>query len=143
MRTLIIDDDADLRDFFSDVARACGQTDIDAVTTGEEALTHVIRKEYDLVTLDIHMPGVSGLEVLPLLRTMCPHAIIALVSGHVPEETSPDTITSADVVLTKPVRVGTFKTLLTNTERVKEILAETRQLGEPISVHTEAEVVAA
>ena len=35
----------------------------------------------DMITLDIAMPGQSGLHALPRLRSMLPHAIIVVISN--------------------------------------------------------------
>ena len=37
----------------------------------------------DLITLDIAMPGQSGLQALPRLRSMLPHAIIVVISNTI------------------------------------------------------------
>ena len=53
-------------------------------------MTQVLRSVYDVITVDIQMPGASGLEIIAMLRNMCPHAIIAVVSGFLPETMSED-----------------------------------------------------
>ena len=63
MKILIVDDEETIRDLFSQLAQIQGW-EVDAVSTGEEALVQVMRKNYDLITLDLNMPGLSGLEVI-------------------------------------------------------------------------------
>ena len=70
MNILIIDDEKTISDFFQKVAQARGYTDIDTAISAEEALTHIIRRNYDLITLDIHMPGTSGLDAIAMLRNL-------------------------------------------------------------------------
>jgi CheY-like chemotaxis protein len=82
VRILIIDDEPSVADLFSRLAAIHGFTDIDIVSTSEEAVTHVLRARYDLITLDIRMPGASGLEIIAILHNMNPHAVIAVISGH-------------------------------------------------------------
>ena len=129
MKILIIEDEKVVSDFFSQLAQAQGHTDIDAVYSGEEALTQVIRKAYDLITLDIQMPGVSGLEIIAMLRNMCPHAVIAIISGYIPEEISSEVASCVDVFLGKPVSIETFKTLLEKTEQIHQTMEEIYLLG--------------
>ena len=143
MNVLIIDDDAGLRKLFAEVVRSLGYPEADVAGSAAEALTHVIRREYSLITLDIQMPGATGLEVLPMVRNMCPHAVIALVSAFVPEELAPETAGCADVILNKPVAVATLRTILDNAARMTEILQETHALSHQMFRSTgETEMVA-
>lgn len=129
MKLLIVDDEENIVAFFSALARSHDHADIDTAGSGEEALTRVLRKAYDLITLDIHMPGASGLEVIAMLRNMNPHAIIALVSGYLPEDISSEVANCADVMLPKPVSVATFNQLLTSAQQINQIMEQIRLLG--------------
>ena len=129
MKILIVDDDSEVVAFFSQVADIKGYTDIDVAFSAEDALTQVIRETYDLITLDILMPGASGLEILTLLRNLCPHAVIAIISGHIPEEISPEATGCTDVILDKPVDMETFHRLLESASRVSEAMEQVRLLG--------------
>ncbi|MEW6753983.1 MAG: response regulator [Candidatus Latescibacterota bacterium] len=133
MKILIVDDERVVSDFFAQLARVRGYTDVDTVSTGEEALTQVIRTDYDLITLDIQMPGVSGLEIIAMLRNMCPHAILALISGYIPEEVSSEVAGCADVMIPKPVGVDTFTRLLEGVEQIHQARERIRSLGIPPS----------
>ncbi|MDP6041971.1 MAG: response regulator, partial [Candidatus Latescibacteria bacterium] len=64
MRILIVDDDSKVVGLLSEAARAKGYDDIDVAESGEEAFSRVVMDTYDVITLDIQMPGASGLEVL-------------------------------------------------------------------------------
>jgi len=103
--------------------------ELDTAGSGKEALTRVLRKTYDLITLDIHMPGASGLEVIAMLRNMNPHAIIALVSGYLPDDLSLEVTNCADLLLPEPVSVATFNHLLDGNARIHQIMRQIRQLG--------------
>lgn len=39
----------------------------------------------DLISMDINMPGMSGIEAIPQLRVNCPNAKIVLLSGNIQE----------------------------------------------------------
>ena len=128
MRMLVVDDERNVVEFFKQAAQTSGYT-VDVALSAEEALTHVIRGTYDLVTLDIQMPGASGLEILSLLRNLCPHAIIAIVSGHVPDALPSNVSEYADVVINKPVDLETLRRLMDAAARVCDTMEEVRLLG--------------
>jgi len=58
---------------------------VDEAESGEEALMKVRDNEYDLVLLDISLPGKSGLEVLQELKSLSPELPVLMLSMH-PEE---------------------------------------------------------
>lgn len=70
IRTLVVEDDPLARQLHTTyVAAEPGFTVVAAVATGAEALNVVGNGAVDLVLLDIHLPGFSGIEVLHRLRT--------------------------------------------------------------------------
>ena len=58
---------------------------IDEAKNGQEALGKVLKSEYDLVVLDIKMPGKSGLDVLKEIKQHKPNMPVLILSMH-PEE---------------------------------------------------------
>ena len=58
---------------------------VDEAKTGQEALGKVLKGEYDLVVLDIKMPGKSGLDVLKEIKQHKPQLPVLILSMH-PEE---------------------------------------------------------
>ena len=134
MRILIIDDDLGITQFFSQAAAGRGFDQIETAESGEEAVACVMRRTYDLITLDIRMPGLSGLEVIALLRNLSPHAVIAVASGFIPEDISDEVASCIDVLLPKPVSLDTFLELLDGTATVAETMESIRQLGVSIAL---------
>ena len=129
MKILIIDDEKSVSDFFLNLAQIRGYGDIDTAASGEDALGLVIKNSYDLITLDIRMPGVSGLEIIAMLRNMCPHAIIAIVSGFRPDEVSDEVAGCVDVMIPKPISLETFHQLLDGAEQILATMENIRSLG--------------
>jgi len=58
---------------------------IDEACDGKETLKQISSKEYDLVRLDISLPGRSGLEILKQIKYLKPELPILILSMH-PEE---------------------------------------------------------
>lgn len=78
---LIVDDEEDIRRFLSEVLKCEGYYCVEAANA-EEALSYM-EGNYttDMALLDIRMPGKSGLELLPELRTRYPNTAIVMASG--------------------------------------------------------------
>ena len=58
---------------------------VDEATNGQEAMSLILKSEYDLVLLDIKMPGKSGLDVLKEIKQHRPKLPALILSMH-PEE---------------------------------------------------------
>ena len=74
-RILIAEDDPDLRDLLQDELEDAGYETIVCIN-GQKALDHIERKneQIDLLLTDIRMPGLSGNELLALIRESRPRA---------------------------------------------------------------------
>jgi DNA-binding NtrC family response regulator len=59
-----------------------------AVNSGREALEELSRRPYDVVLLDVKMPGISGIEVLQELKSRGISAEVVVMSGHASLETA-------------------------------------------------------
>jgi two-component system phosphate regulon sensor histidine kinase PhoR len=63
-------------------ALACDTYDIDIAVSGEEALQMEEKKSYDVLIVDLMMPGLSGLDLLKSLKTRRPSAQVIMVTGY-------------------------------------------------------------
>lgn len=61
-------------------------TEVRAASTGTEALIEVHGHFYDLCFLDIHLPDISGLDVLKEIREISPDTVVIIISANEPEE---------------------------------------------------------
>ena len=66
-RILIIDDDQDLCALLSEYLQLQG-FDVETIHNGTEAVAHLKGEQYDVLVLDIMLPGTMGLDVLRTLR---------------------------------------------------------------------------
>ncbi len=86
MRVLIADDHAVFRRGLREtLAEGFSRITFGEARTAQEALDHVRRQDWDVVILDISMPGKSGLDILDELKRLRPKLPILLLSMH-PEE---------------------------------------------------------
>ncbi len=83
MKILIADDHALIRRGLRDIlVEELGSITIAEVATAEEVLARVRRENWDVVLLDINMPGRSGLDVLPELKAARPALAVLILSAY-------------------------------------------------------------
>ena len=76
---LIVDADAVTRDAIGDILRR--EYRVMRVATGEAALTSVGREDVDLALVDVRLPGITGLELLRILRENYPLVEVVMISS--------------------------------------------------------------
>lgn len=77
---LLVDDEVSLLDIMETVLRKEGYANIDTVQTGEEAVSACESKKYDLIVLDVMLPGRSGIEICPFIRQTTDAPILFLTA---------------------------------------------------------------
>jgi two-component system response regulator RegA len=78
---LLVDDDADFLKILSQRFEARGLK-ADTVDNGEEALEKVKGKNYNIVILDLIMPGMGGMEVLRNIKKNYPNMPVIILTGQ-------------------------------------------------------------
>ncbi len=76
---LVVDDDPSIRQTMEAIVRSAGMNPLTA-QTGEEALQVVRRAPVDIMLLDVQLPGMSGLDVLRVVREGHPDVGVIVVS---------------------------------------------------------------
>jgi diguanylate cyclase (GGDEF)-like protein/PAS domain S-box-containing protein len=126
---LVVDDNELNRDALSCLLRL-QQYDVDVAGDGEEALSVLASRSFDLVLLDVEMPGLSGLEVLTRIRatrndTDLP-VIMVTARSHGPDIVEAFRLGANDY-LTKPIdcpvalaRIGTHLSHKRVVEKLRE-----------------------
>jgi two-component system chemotaxis response regulator CheB len=80
MRVLVVDDARMMRRVIGDVIKDAGHEVVGEASNGAEALLAAKRVKPDLITLDIEMPGMSGLEALEALMQTNPTKVLLVSS---------------------------------------------------------------
>ena len=80
-RLLVVDDDKDIVNLISDILEDEG-FEIDRAYTGDSALQKIISKNYDLIILDIMLPGIDGVEICKKVRDKIGTPIILLTAKN-------------------------------------------------------------
>ena len=87
IRILIADDHMIVREGMKQIiSEISDMTVADEARTGHEALKKALTKDYDVVVLDITMPGVNGLDVMKQIKAQKPHLPVLVLSVHSEEQ---------------------------------------------------------
>lgn len=81
-RFLVVDDSEAMRDTLVRILEKLGHQVIGTARDGVEAIAKYRDLKPDVVTLDIIMPKMGGVESLRLLRTVDPQAVVVMVSAR-------------------------------------------------------------
>jgi len=122
-RALVVDDE---QDFLETLVNRLGKRNIDTtgVRSGEEAIELMKKKLFDVVVLDIKMPGgMDGIEALREIKRIQPLAEVILLTGHASVETS-----------IEGMKLGAFDYLL-KPIKLEELLTKMAQAFEKKNAH--------
>ncbi len=78
-RILVVDDEPEITSILTDLFSA--EHDCDTAGSAEDALKKLSHGEYELVVSDITMPGMSGLEMIPHVKSHAPNTVVVMISG--------------------------------------------------------------
>jgi two-component system nitrogen regulation response regulator NtrX len=125
---LIVDDEPGVRSALGGVLRDEGY-EVDAVDTGEACLERLGRHGYDVVVLDIWLPGMDGLGTLARMRERQIDAQVVIISGHGNIESAVRAIKmGAFDFVEKPLSLEKTVLVVRNALRQRSLEAENRAL---------------
>lgn len=118
---LIIDDEANLRRSLAIILKKAGYS-VTSAGNGEEAFQYLQAGAYDLIFLDLKMPDVNGIDILPQIRSLYPETPVLILTAHATLESAIEAVRKgAQDYLIKPIDPSVILA------RVDEILTELRQ----------------
>ncbi|MEW5794858.1 MAG: response regulator [Candidatus Zixiibacteriota bacterium] len=108
-RILIVDDEQWIRDVFRDFCGLSDAFEVEMASGGVEAVAKVKQAEYDLVTLDLIMPEMSGLEALDQIKKASPRVPIMVITGNATDRlVNQAGVLGACRVMYKPIQLEEF-----------------------------------
>ena len=125
---LVVDDEPGVRSALGGVLRDEGYA-VDAVDSGEACLERVVRGSYDVIVLDVWLPGIDGLLTLQRLRERQIDAQVVMISGHGNIESAVRAIKmGAFDFVEKPLSLEKTVLVVRNAVRQRHLEAENRAL---------------
>jgi two-component system response regulator AlgR len=139
LRVLIVDDEAlaraRLRTLLGDCHAPAALVGGEAATA-DQALALLRQESFDVVLLDIHMPGADGMQLAQSLKALATPPAVVFVTAHAGHAVQAFELEAVDY-LTKPVRLERLQAALLKAERLAQITraAEPDGTDEVLVIH--------
>jgi two-component system, NtrC family, nitrogen regulation response regulator NtrX len=132
---LVVDDEPGVRSALSGVLRDEGYQ-VEAVESGEACLDRLTRAPYDVVLLDVWLPGADGLSTLARIRERQLDVPVVMISGHGNIESAVRAIKlGAFDFIEKPLSLEKTMLVVRNALRQRRLEAENRALRARVDRH--------
>jgi DNA-binding NtrC family response regulator len=133
VRILIIEDDKEMRSLLEDVLGEEGFK-TESAGNGSEGLRKLAEEPFDLILTDIRMPGLTGLDILPVIKRLKPEAPVIVITAFGNEEIyRRSTEKGAAGYLEKPIHMDKLKTLVhemvSSKEKIDKRLGNSKNLA--------------
>lgn len=102
---LIVDDEIGPRESLRMILKLT--YDVHTVENGQDAIKFILKTDADLITLDLNMPGMSGIETLQKLKKLKPDVKVIIITGYGTLNNAQDAIRfGAEDFISKPYNVS-------------------------------------
>ncbi len=129
---LVVDDEAGVRSSLQGILSDEGYH-VAVVESGEAAVAALEARRYDLLLLDVWLPGMDGLETLQRVRALDPDVPVLVISGHGTIETAVRAVRlGAQDFVEKPLALEKTLLAVRNALRQRRLEVENRALKEQV-----------
>ncbi|MDY6861608.1 MAG: response regulator, partial [Thermodesulfobacteriota bacterium] len=136
---LVIDDDRLIRVQMSDSLQEKGY-DVTMAEDAERGLDILRTRNFDLVILDIILPGMSGIEAISKMKEIDPDTIIIMITGHGSNKLAMEAIDAgAYDYFTKPIKMDEMEIMIKRALEKRRLEKELVSLREKLKSKYEFE----
>jgi len=141
IQVLVVDDEKPTRVLMERELPPSGCAVVTA-QSGEEALDVLSRRDFDVVLLDLRMPGLGGMETLRRLRSSGVTAEVVVLTGHPEIESAVEAMKlGAYDYLTKPFKLSEVEAVLRRAMEKRQLQEENIALRRMVGQEDEASVI--
>ncbi|PYS84028.1 MAG: sigma-54-dependent Fis family transcriptional regulator [Acidobacteria bacterium] len=132
IRVMVVDDDAVLRRLLSEQIARMG-FDTAAAASGEEALDSLSKNDFDVVLLDIRMPGLTGLDTLREVRKLEDAPEVIMLTADTSLGTGLEAMRlGAYDYLTKPATLDEIETVVRKADEKRRLVRQNASLRDAV-----------
>jgi len=147
-RILVVDDDVAFGTMLCEAMAERGY-EVERAATAEDGIGKIAQGQFDLVLLDVRLPGMSGLEALPVMRRTDPQADIIVMTAYSEKEPGLEAIKNgAYDFFTKPFSLAEMEVVIKRAlekrrlqERLKALRKTLRREGPAAKIIGQSEVM--
>ncbi|MBW6491111.1 MAG: sigma-54 dependent transcriptional regulator [Lentimicrobium sp.] len=134
LRVLILDDETDFSDELKEFLQL-HDFEVYTANTPGEGFESLRRRPYDLMILDIRLPGMSGLDILKQVRKLYPSMEVIIISGHGDMDTVIQAMRDGAIdYLRKPFRHIDIQLSIERTEKYLKLYRQFREIQDKHSL---------
>jgi DNA-binding NtrC family response regulator len=123
-KVLLVDDEEEFVETLAERMRTRGM-EVATTTSGSEALDRVDDEDFDVVVLDLKMPGIDGLEALKRIKRRRPDIQVVLLTGYATVEKGVEAIKEGALeFLEKPIDLKALTEAIHRAKATKMVLVE-------------------
>lgn len=131
---MVVDDDRFYQEFCTEVLES--DYDLQTTFTGQEALALISETEFDLMLLDLVMPGMEGVEVLEKAKQLRPEMDIIIMTGYATVESAIRCLKAgAADYLVKPLNPEELKIEVKRTIELRHLLDEHQEMKNLLTLY--------
>ncbi len=113
-KILIVDDNERACDNLKDILELKNYQTY-GVYDGYQAIQAVQQKTFDIVLVDVKMPGISGIEVVNILKNIAPKLTFIIITAFADDTVYKETIQNANLkIIQKPIDIDKLYSILEN-----------------------------
>ncbi|MGE5542034.1 MAG: sigma-54-dependent transcriptional regulator [Bacillota bacterium] len=130
-KVLVVDDEPNMEWLFA--SSFGGMFDISGARSGEEALERLSQDHFDLVMLDLKLPGMGGMDALKQIKQLHPMIPVVMMTAYGTVKTAVEAMkTGAHDYVTKPFDVEELKIVMENSLKFGRLTREVEELRDEL-----------
>ena len=138
---LIVDDEETMRDSCQQILSGF-RCPVQVVDTGDKALNLMKKEFFDIVLLDLKMPGLSGMEVLKKIKEDNPETIVIVITGYATVDSAVEAMKSgAYDFLPKPFEPEELRVIVRRAIEKRKLILENIYLHRELGTSLEADTI--
>lgn len=132
-KILVVDDEKLVRDFIVETLKRKNY-DVEAVESGQKALTALKDRTFDLVISDMKMPDLTGIDLLKKIKELAPETLVIIITAYASVENAVEAMRlGAFNYLIKPFTPDNIEAVLEKAKEHHRLIAENTFLRQEVS----------